>query len=139
MRNPEQTIGNIADKMKTAFIGSVDEQGYPNIKAMLQPRIREGIKTFYFSTNTSSLRVQQYLNDNKACIYFCDNRFFRGVMLRGNMEVLTDPVSKEKIWCEGDTEYYPDGVTDPDYCVLRFTAISGRYYSNYHSEEFTID
>ena len=37
MKNPEQTVGNMADKLKTAFIGSVDEQGYPNVKAMLQP------------------------------------------------------------------------------------------------------
>lgn len=139
MRNPEQTVGNIADKQKTAFIGSVDEQGFPNIKAMLQPRKREGIKTFYFTTNTSSRRVAQYGKNNRACIYFCDNRFFRGVMLRGTMEVLTDAASKEMIWREGDTEYYPEGVTDPDYCVLRFTAFSGRYYSNYHSEEFTVE
>ena len=51
MRNPEQTVGNMADKLKTAFIGSVDEQGFPNVKAMLQPRKREGIKVFYFTTN----------------------------------------------------------------------------------------
>lgn len=25
MKNPEQTVGNMADKLKTAFIGSVDE------------------------------------------------------------------------------------------------------------------
>lgn len=60
-------------------------------------------------------------------------------MLRGTMEVLTDAESKEMIWRDGDTEYYPEGVTDPDYCVLRFTAISGRFYSNYHSEEFSVD
>lgn len=139
MRNPEQTIGNIADKQRTAFIGSIDENGFPNIKAMLQPRKREGIKVFYFTTNTSSIRVAQFKQNDHACIYFCDNRFFRGVMLRGKMEVLTDAVSKEMIWRDGDTEYYPEGVTDPDYCVLRFTAFSGRYYSNYHSEEFSID
>lgn len=139
MKNPEQTVGLIADKQRTAFIGSVDEAGFPCIKAMLQPRKREGIKRFYFTTNASSMRVAQYRKDNRACIYFCDNRFFRGVMLRGTMEVLTDANSKEMIWQEGDTEYYSLGVTDPDYCVLRFTAISGRYYSNYHSEEFTID
>jgi general stress protein 26 len=28
------------------------------------------------------------------------------------------------------------GVTDPDFCVLRFTAESGRYYSNFKSENF---
>ncbi len=139
MRNPEQTVGSIADKLKIAFIGSVDEQGYPNVKAMLRPRKREGIKVFYFTTNTSSMRVRQFLSDNKACVYFCDSRFFRGAMLRGTMEVLTDAESKEMIWRDGDTEYYPEGVTDPDYCVLKFTAISGRFYSNYHSEEFTVD
>ncbi|MDE6634595.1 MAG: pyridoxamine 5'-phosphate oxidase family protein [Bacteroidaceae bacterium] len=138
MRNPEQTIGNMADKLKTAFIGSVDESGFPAIKAMLQPRKREGIKVFYFTTNTSSMRVHQYLTNNKACIYFCDNRFFRGTMLRGTMEVLTDAESKEMIWQEGDTVYYPGGVTDPDYCVLKFTATSGRFYSNFRSEEFSI-
>ncbi len=139
MKNPEQTVGLIADKQRTAFIGSVDEAGFPCIKAMLQPRKREGIKTFYFSTNTSSMRVAHYLKDPRACIYFCDRRFFRGVMLRGTMEVLTDAAHKEMIWQEGDTTYYPQGVTDPDYCVLRFTAVSGRYYSNFRSEDFAID
>ena len=36
------------------------------------------------------------------------------------------------------TLYYPGGVTDPDYCVLRFTAYDGRYYANFHSEDFQI-
>lgn len=138
MKNPEQTIGNIADKQKTAYLGSVDHDGFPNIKAMLQPRKREGIKTFYFSTNTSSMRVSQYKENERACVYFCDRRFFRGVMLRGTMKILTDLPIKKEIWQEGDTIYYPGGVSDPDYCVLRFTALSGRYYSNFHSEEFTI-
>jgi general stress protein 26 len=30
------------------------------------------------------------------------------------------------------------GVTDPDYCVLKFTARSGRYYSNFKSEDFDL-
>jgi general stress protein 26 len=59
-------------------------------------------------------------------------------MLRGRMEVLTDAASKERIWREGDTVYYKEGVTDPDYCVLRFTATSGRYYSNFSSQEFDV-
>ena len=116
MRDAEKTVGNMIDKLKTAFIGSIDSEGFPNMKAMLQPRKREGIKTIYLTTNTSSMRVAQYRENNHACIYFCDTRFFRGVMLRGTMEVLTDPASKEMIWQEGDTMYYPEGVTDPDYC-----------------------
>lgn len=139
MRNPEQTIGNIIDKQKTAFISSLDGEGFPNTKAMLAPRKREGIKVFYFTTNTSSMRVSQYRQNNKACIYFCDKRFFRGVMLKGTIEVLEDAESKEMIWQEGDTMYYKYGVTDPDYCVLKFTTISGRYYSNFKSEDFSVE
>lgn len=138
MKNPEQTIGNLIDKQSVSFIASVSEDGFPNMKAMLPPRKRTGIKEFWFTTNTSSMRVAQYRKNPNASIYFCDKRFFRGVMLTGQMEVLEDADTKQMIWHKGDTMYYPQGVTDPDYCVLKFTAVKGRYYSNFHSEDFDI-
>ncbi len=55
------------------------------------------------------------------------------------MEVLEDAGSKEMIWRDGDTMYYPKGVTDPDYCVLKLPLNHGRYYSNFHSEDFIIE
>nr|WP_313578102.1 pyridoxamine 5'-phosphate oxidase family protein [Lacrimispora sp.] len=139
MRDAEKTIGNLIDKQGVSFISSLDDEGFPNTKAMLPPRKRVGIKTFYFTTNTSSMRVKQFRSNPKACIYFCDKRFFRGVMLKGTMEVLEDAASKEMIWQEGDTLYYPKGITDPDYCVLKFIAQTGRYYANFSSENFMID
>ena len=139
LRDAAKTLGNLIDKQGVSFISSVGDDGFPYTKAMLPPRKREGIKTFFFTTNTSSMRVAQYRENPKACIYFCDKRFFRGVMLKGNMEVLEDSESKEMIWREGDNVYYPHGVTDPDYCVLKFTAQFGRYYSNFHSESFSIE
>jgi general stress protein 26 len=138
IRNPEQTIGKLIDKQAVSFAASVDKDGFPNMKAMLPPRKREGIRRFWFTTNTSSMRTAQYRENPKAGIYFYDKRFFRGVMLKGSMEVLTDAESKEMIWRDGDTMYYSGGVSDPDYCVLRFTAASGRYYSNFKSEDFVI-
>ena len=127
MRDAEKTVGNMIDKEKTIFVGSVDAEGFPNIKAMLQTRKREGLKHIYLSTNTSSMRVSQFLKNNRACLYVCNTRFFKGVMLRGTMEILTDSTSKKMIWQEGDTMYYPEGVTDPDYCVLKFTSPPGPY------------
>jgi len=43
MRDPEKTIGNMIDKAAVSMISSVDDQGFPNTKAMLPPRKREGI------------------------------------------------------------------------------------------------
>lgn len=139
MKDIEKTIGNMLDKQSTVFISSVDENGFPCTRAMMGIREREGIKIVYFSTNTSSMKVEQYRSNPKACIYFCDKRFFRGCMLKGVVEVMTDKETKESIWRDGDTMYYPKGVTDPDYCVLKFTIHSGRYYSNFSSEDFNVD
>ena len=139
LKGVKELIGKMADTLPIAYISSVDEEGFPCTKAMLAPRKREGIKVFYFTTNTFSLRVAHYKANPKASIYFCDAEGFKGMMLRGTMEVLTDAASKEMIWREGDTEYYPGGVTDPNYCVLKFTAIDGRFYSDYYPRSFIIE
>jgi general stress protein 26 len=133
-----KTGGNMIDKANVSIISSVDEAGFPNTKAMFPPRKRDGIKHIYFTTNTSSIRVKQYTHNPKACVYFFDRRFFRGVMFKGSMEVLQDARSKKMIWKDGDERYYPKGVTDPDYCVLKFTAQNGRFYSNFKSENFEV-
>lgn len=125
---------------KVALLGSVDENGAPNIKAMLAPRQMIGLKEFYFSTNLSALRTQQYLKNSKACIYFFRKGLisYTGVMLRGTMEVVTEQEVKNLLWRKGDTRFYKYGVTDPNYCVLKFTAESGRYYKDLKTEEFEI-
>lgn len=138
MKDAEKTVGKMIDKSSTSFISYVDDEGYPITKAMLKPREREGIKTIYFSTNTSSNKVKYFKQNNKASVYFVDRRFFRGVSLVGIVEVLETQEAKERIWQRGDTLYYKEGVTDPDYCVLKFTAVKGRYYSNFKSEDFEI-
>jgi len=106
MRDAEKTIGNIIDNTNVSIISSVDGDGFPNTKAMLPPRKREGIRHIYFTTNTSSMRVKQYSKNPKACVYFFDKRFFRGVMLKGTMKVLKNKKSKEMIWKPGDQMYY---------------------------------
>jgi Uncharacterized stress protein (general stress protein 26) len=138
MRDVEKTIGNIIDKQKICYISSIDENGFPNTKAMLKPRKRVGIKDVYFSTNTSSLKVKSFKENPKACIYFCDSRFFRGVMLKGIVEIIEEQTIKDMLWENGDTIYYSKGKTDSDYCVLKLSVISGRYYSNFKSEDFEV-
>lgn len=135
-----QYIIEFIQKQKTIFIGSVDEEGFPNMKAMFTPRKIEG-NSCYFSTNTSSMRTQQFMRNPKASIYsYNRGRFkYEGIMLTGTMEVLQEDDIKREIWCIGDTMYYKQGVTDPDYCVLKFTAIKGRYYCDLKTESFDVE
>ena len=89
-------IFKFISKQKTAFIASVNEQGFPVIRAMLAPRKIDG-NEIYFSTNTSSNKVKHYLANNKACIYFYKRGKikYQGVSLTGEMEVCTDRATKD--------------------------------------------
>ncbi|MDO4332794.1 MAG: pyridoxamine 5'-phosphate oxidase family protein [Eubacteriales bacterium] len=131
-------ISEFIKKQKVAFIASVDEDGFPNMKAMFAPRKIEE-NCFYFTTNTSSMRSKQFMKNPKASIYFYSKGRFKyeGVMLIGTMEILQDEETKKEIWRVGDTMFYKQGVTDPDYCVLKFTAIKGRHYCDLKVENFS--
>ena len=100
----KKKIERFVARQKVSFICSVDGEGYPNVKAMLKPRKIVGLKEFYFSTNTSSMRVSQYKKNPNASIYFYHKGLIKyvGVMLKGKMEVLTDQKTKDMIWRRGD-------------------------------------
>ncbi len=139
MKTREQ-IFEFIQRQKVAFIASVDENGFPNMKAVFAPRkIKDN--AFYFTTNTSSMRAQQFMKNPKASIYFYSKGRFKyeGLMLTGTVRVLQNAEIKKEIWRPGDTMYYRQGVTDPDYCVLEFTAQAGRYYCDLKTESFRIE
>lgn len=129
MKKPEAIEKALAlvGRSEIAMLGTNGDDGYPNIKAMINVE-HHGLKEVWFSTNTSSRRVSQLLQDSKACVYYVDFDQWMGLMLVGSVEVLQDMESKERLWREGSEKYYPQGVTDPDYSVLRFTADWGNLY-----------
>jgi general stress protein 26 len=132
-----QSLKLIEDS-KICFLGTNGDDGFPNIKAMLNLK-HEGIKKIWFSTNTSSKRVQQLRNDKRACVYYVDEQNFKGLMLIGSIEILQDIESRKMLWTEGAEIYYPLGVEDPDYSVLCFTAQRGNFYHALKNITFEIE
>ena len=64
-----EQVFDFIQEQKTAMISSVDEEGFPNTKAMLAPRKIDG-NDLYFTMNTSAMRTAQYNANEKACVYF---------------------------------------------------------------------
>lgn len=120
-------IRSLREQAGEAYAGSVDENGFPQIKAMFVPPHGD-MRTHYFSTNVSSVRTGQFAENPKACVYYCDTAGIQGALFTGTMEVCADHEHRAMLWNEGDEMYYPKGVDDPDYCVLKFTAETVRYY-----------
>jgi len=128
----------LIEKSAICMLGTNGEDGFPNIKAMLSLK-HEGLKKIWFSTNTSSKRVKQLKKDNQACVYYVDEKNFKGLMLVGTIEILEDIKSRKMLWSKGAEVYYPLGVEDPDYTVLCFTAKRGNYYHQLKNISFDIE
>ena len=128
----------LVEKLNFCLLGTNGDDGSPNIKGMMNLK-HAGIKTIWFSTNTSSKRVQQLRKDNRACVYYVDDENFKGLMLVGTIDILQDLESKKMLWMDGAEKYYPLGVEDPDYSVLRFNAKRGNYYHGLKNISFEID
>jgi general stress protein 26 len=120
-------IWSLRRESTAAFLSYVDEQGYPAVRAMLVLE-HDQIGTQYFSTNTSSGKVTALRNNPKASVYYCAPDRFQGALFAGDVEVCTDEATKAFLWREGFERYYPKGVTDPDYCVLKLTVRHGSHY-----------
>lgn len=121
-------------RQKTAIISSVGEDGYPATRALIQPVLIDG-NDIYFATYTSSRKVAHYRANPKACVYFCEKgRSFSGVEVKGEMVVLTDRPTKQRFRKPFFTRFYKNGVTDPDYCILKFAGFEAQWFTNQRTE-----
>jgi general stress protein 26 len=139
--NKKQALASslkLMERSRTCFLGTNGEDGFPRIKAMLNMK-HEGLKKVWFSTNTSSKRVQLLKKDQRTCVYYVDEATFQGLLLVGTIKVLQDTKSRKMIWTKEAEVYYPLGVEDPDYCVLGFTAKTGNYYHGLQNVDFLIE
>ncbi len=129
---------SLVERSRIAFLGTVDELGYPHIKGMFKAR-SSGIGEVWFSTNTSSERVGHICALSKTCVYFVDMENIAGLMLVGETEATRSEEARRMIWEEGDERYYPLGIDDPDFTVLHFRAHEGNFYHKLRKCSFAVD
>ena len=120
-------IMHLINRSLFAEIGYTDKEGRQNIRKVFCVW-HKGLGRHLISTNTGSGHVQSLLQNPDACLYFSDDASFEAVCFYGRIEPHFEREYKELLWNPGDEKYYPQGIDDPDYCVLEFIAESGRYY-----------
>lgn len=127
----------LVNRSFTGVLGTVDENGIPQQKAMIKTAV-DGINEFWFCSNTSSKKVAQIRKNADASLYFCDEKTFEGLMLTGKAEVSFDETKRKEFWIDGMKIYYPLGYTDPDFALIKFTATKGNYYHDLKNADFDL-
>lgn len=126
-------------RVKKFILCAVDSDGYPTAKAVLPSKSRKNLSKIFFVTNTHSNYVNNIVRNKKASVYFFSPILFKGCLLKGEMTVCNDLCIKAKLWKSSYKSAYPNSeqtYNDPDFCVLEFRAIHGRYYSMFKTSDF---
>ena len=139
----------LMEMSKALYFTTIDSDGFPITRAMFNLRNKSQFPEFskffkeehnkfavYISTNTSSSKVEHIKENPKISVYFCDPDDFKGVMFGGCVEIIENINIKKKIWLDWWTKYYPKGLKDPDYVLLRLNPNKARFYYRLNQVEF---
>lgn len=127
-------------RVNTFILSCVDEDGYPLTKAVVPAIHRTSLGEIYFGTNAASKFAKAIAKSSKSCVYFYSRLgIWNGCYLKGDMGIVTDMGVKEKYWDKKYRNAYAQKTfTDPDYCLLKFVPMKGRFYSGFKLEDFEI-
>ncbi len=149
LEEAKKMILELMEISKAAYLTTIDSNGYPITRAMFNLRNKEQFPEFseffggldnifdiYISTNTSASKIKHIENNPKICVYYCDPIIFKGVMFGGEVEVINDMDIKQNIWLDWWTRYYPKGLEDPDYALLRLKPKTAEFYYKLQKVQF---
>jgi len=122
-----------------ASFGVIDEGGYPSVSA-ISLQSPEHISELYFTTTMDSNKVKRLQENKKAsinCYTSMDN-----ISLVGDVEICSDEETKRKYWqawVESGSDVYPGGVSDPNYCLIKFTTKRVSLWIDNEGAAFTLE
>ncbi|HEY0088169.1 MAG TPA: pyridoxamine 5'-phosphate oxidase family protein [Candidatus Lokiarchaeia archaeon] len=132
----------LMQESETAILTTIDENGYPQTRAMLNLRNKKQYPSLEklfeennssilicFTTNTSSNKMKQITNNSKVSVYYCKPNEWRGLMAGGIIEIVNENEIKKKIWQDNWTMYYSKGYNDPDYTILKLKPKTLKLYN----------
>lgn len=105
-------------------VASIDDNGYP--RPVVMSKLKEENGTIYLSTGTSSAKTAHFKANPKAGVSIV--RGGDSITYTGEMTIVTDEAIKRSLWDDWMLPHFPGGVTDPEYCVLKFTPIAATYW-----------
>lgn len=137
-------------KADAAYLTTIDSNGFPSTRALFNlknsmqfPKLVDFMAqyddlTLFFTTNNSSTKIKQIINNPKVSVYYCDTETYHGLMCQGEIEIVTDKSIKNAIWHDEWKMYYPDGKDSEDYAILRLEPNYVKRYFNLQQSDMKL-
>lgn len=126
---------NVVKNCEVVNFVSINEDGiYPESRTLINTLNRNIDDIFiYFITDKNSHKAQQIKQNPYTSLYYFDINTRKAVTLFGLTDILED-TRKKKFWDDSFTQYGYKDQDDDNYCILRFSIKSYKYYINKKEE-----
>ncbi len=127
----KQECVKLMETADVAYLGTIDGDGFPQTRAMVNLRNKaqfSGLTSafeehqedmlIYVTTGTASDKFKQIKANPKVSVYFCNPQKIQGLLLAGEMELVTDMDIKKQLWQDDWKIHYPNGYDGPEYNIL---------------------
>ena len=136
MEKIKKKAASLLQKCEVVVLSSINAEGYP-LPVPIARIASEGLSTIGMSTGASSLKTTEFRANAKAGLcYYSDGD---SVVLTGEVEVIDDAESKEKYWQNWFIKFFPQGVKDPEYILLKFRSNQATIYIEDQFQRVTIE
>ena len=125
----------IVQSCDAVYLGILDESGSPNVSTV-SPIKPENIFEAYFATGMNENKARRIRADKRASV--CYRAGDDNVTLVGEAEILTYQETKSRLWLDWFIDHIPGGETDPNYCIIKFTAKRASLWIDNEVAAFTI-
>ena len=115
--NPKKQALDFVREYPVSHLATV-ENGEPWLRVMQCPRVDDDF-TVWYATSASSNKIRHIRSDPNVCTVFYDKAGY--VRVKGRAEVVTDNKAKSDLWEEDWSRYWPNGMGDPDFVLIKIT------------------
>lgn len=135
-------IFKILDKQQIVMLSTISLDGkYPQTRAMINLRYKckcptSSLRGYFdnnnrilFITNGKTEKIAQIKKNSAASLYTHDGGD-NGLLLTGDIKIISDKNVKDAMWKDFLTLYYPDGRNGELYTVLEFIPKTFKHYKD---------
>jgi general stress protein 26 len=82
----------------------------------------------WFFTSEKTHKIDEIAKDDRVCLGYSDPDDNTYVSVSGRAEMSKDRAKMEELWNPILKAWFPDGLDDPDICLMKVTAEKGEYW-----------
>ena len=127
MTRAKKHLNELLNDFRTGMLVTNSATGQPNARPMHISEITDETN-IWFITNNESGKIDEIEADAAAC--FTAQGGSKFLTMSGAAEITRDDQKLDDLWSAPMKLWFPEGKSDPDIALIKFTPASGEYWDN---------